>query len=167
MFLRYGAGMRPARTPLGPHLVRAARTVSRAFDEALAGAGGSLPLWQVLVSLKANPQASQREIAEAMGVTEATLTHHLNAMDADGLVTRRRDPDNRRVHVVELTDRGEKVFLRLRAVAVSFDKRLRRGVTEAEVAQLRAVLDRLVVNVATVVDDRAPWVDPIRNPLTS
>jgi MarR family transcriptional regulator for hemolysin len=114
------------------------------------------------VSLKANPRASQREIAESMGVTEATLTHHLNAMDADGLVTRRRDPDNRRVHVVELTEGGEKVFLRLRGVAMSFDTRLRRGITEAEVEQLRGLLDRLVINVGTVVDDGAPWVDPIR-----
>jgi len=154
--------MRPARPPLGPNLTRAVRTVSRAFDEALAGAGGSLPLWQVLVSLKANPRASQREIAEAMGVTEATLTHHLNAMDADGLLTRRRDPDNRRVHVVELTDHGEVVFLRLREVAMSFDKRLRRGVTETEVEELRGLLDRLVANVGVVVDNRAPWGDPIR-----
>jgi MarR family transcriptional regulator for hemolysin len=162
MLVRYASDMRPARPPLGPHLARAARTVSRAFDEALAEAGGSLPLWQVLVNLKANPTASQREIADAMGLTEATLTHHLNAMDADGLLTRRRDPDNRRVHVVELTDRGEEVFLRLRGVAMSFDKRLRRGVTEAEVEQLRELLDRLVANVGPVVDDRAPWADPIR-----
>jgi MarR family transcriptional regulator, transcriptional regulator for hemolysin len=162
MLVRYASGMRPARPPLGPHLARAARTVSRAFDEALAGAGGSLPLWQVLVNLKANPTSSQREIADAMGVTEATLTHHLNAMDADGLLTRRRDPDNRRVHVVELTERGEEVFLRLRGVAMAFDKRLRRGTTEAEVEQLRGLLDRLVANVGAVVDDRSPWADPIR-----
>ncbi len=77
-------------------------------------------------------------------------------MDAAGLVTRRRDPDNRRVHVVELTDGGEDVALRLRAVAVSFDKRLRRGITEAEVEELE-LLDRLVTNVRTVLNDRAPW----------
>ena len=154
--------MRPDRPPIGPHLARAARAISRAFDEALTGAGGSLPMWQVLVNLKANPRASQREIAEAMGVTEATLTHHLNAMDADGLLTRRRDPDNRRVHIMELTDRGEEMFLRLRGVAMSFNKRLRRGTTEAEIEQLRTLVDHLVGNVGTVVDDGAPWADPIR-----
>lgn len=120
-------------------------------------------MWQVLVNLKANPQASQREIAEAMGVTEATLTHHLNAMDADGLLTRRRDPDNRRVHIMELTDPGEEMFLRLRGAAMSFNKRLRRGTTEAEVEQLRTLTDRLVANVGTVVDDGAPWADPARS----
>jgi MarR family transcriptional regulator for hemolysin len=153
--------MRPSKPPLGPVLARAARLVSRAFDEALAAAGGSLPLWQVLVNLKANPRSSQREIAEAMGVTEATLSHHLNAMDNDGLITRRRDPENRRVHMVDLTERGDEVFLRLRTVAAAFDKRLRRGVTEAETEQLRGLLDRLAVNVGPGVDARAPWLDPI------
>jgi DNA-binding transcriptional MocR family regulator len=44
---------------------------------------------------------NQRQIAESIGIQGATLTHHLNAMEADGVVTRRRDPTNRRVHVVE------------------------------------------------------------------
>ncbi len=162
MLLRYPAPMPPVRPPVGPHLARAARTVSRAFDDALTAAGGSLPLWLVLVNLKANPRASQREIAEAMGVTEATLTHHLNGMDVDGLITRQRDPRNRRVHVLELTPNGEDVFMRLRAVASSFDKRLRRGVSDDEVEELRGLLDRLAANVGSTLDHGAPWAGLVR-----
>jgi DNA-binding MarR family transcriptional regulator len=93
--------------------------------------------------------ASQRELAEAVGVKEATLTHHLNSMDAEGLITRQRDTTNRRIHVVELTDAGEATFRRLRTTAMSFDRRLRAGITEREVADLEGVLDRLVRNVAS------------------
>jgi MarR family transcriptional regulator for hemolysin len=148
--------MRPARTPVGLHLTQAARRVSRAFDDALAGAGGSLPVWLVLLNLKANPRGSQREIAEAMGVTEATLTHHLNAMDTDGLITRRRDPANRRVHLLELTESGEAAFVRLRAAAVEFDRRLRCGITNEEIEQLQGLLDRLAANVGTDLDHGLP-----------
>src|SRR5258708_31110642 len=102
--------MRPARTPIGLELARAARTVSRAFDDALAGAGGSLPVWLILLNLKTRQVASQRELAEAVGVREATLTHHLNAMDAQGLITRTRDPANPRVHILGLTSAGEEAF---------------------------------------------------------
>src|SRR6185437_12511572 len=105
---------RPERPPVGLHLARVARDASRAFDAALAAAGGSLPAWLVLISLKRSPRASQRELAEAVGIQEATLTHHLNAMEASGLLTRRRDPGNRRVHVVELTVAGDELFGRLR-----------------------------------------------------
>ncbi len=108
----------------------------RAFDEALAEAGGSLPVWLVLLNLKIRRPANQRELAEAVGVREATLTHHLNSMDAEGLITRQRDTTNRRIHVVELTDAGEETFLRLRTAAVAFDQRLRAGITEKEVASL-------------------------------
>ena len=102
--------MRPARTPIGLYLTHASRTIGRAFDDALAVAGGSLPVWLVLVNLKMRTVASQRELAEAMGIKEATLTHHLNAMETSGLITRRRDPANRRIHVVELTEAGECPF---------------------------------------------------------
>ena len=139
---------RPARPPIGLHLARTARSVSRAFDDALAQAGGSVPVWLVLISLKSQQVRNQRELAEAVGIREATLTHHLNSMDEQGLITRRRDPANRRVHLVELTEAGEAAFQRLRGAATAFDQRLRVGLSADEVSQLEALLGRLAANVA-------------------
>jgi MarR family transcriptional regulator for hemolysin len=149
--------MRPARTPIGLELARAARTVSRAFDDALAEAGGSLPVWLVLLNLKTRQLSKQRDLAEAVGVREATLTHHLNAMDSQGLVTRTRDPANRRVHVVELTPAGEAAFLRLAEAATAFDRRLRDGLSDADLDGLVTVLDRLAGNVAGAQTPAGPW----------
>jgi MarR family transcriptional regulator for hemolysin len=147
--------LRPARAPIGLQLSRVARHVSRAFDEALTEAGGSLPIWLVLLTLKTRRVANQRELAEAVGVREATLTNQLNAMDAKGLVTRRRDPENRRVHLVELTDAGEALFVGLRSAAVEFDGRLRAGLGDADLARLASLLDHLAANVSSVhVADR-------------
>ena len=136
----------PVRLPIGLHLAQTARSVSRAFDDALAEAGGSTPAWLVLLSLKSQRPDTQRKLAEAVGIREATLTHHLNAMDAQGLITRRRDPANRRVHLVELTDAGEALFHRLRQAATAFDQRLRDGLSDAEIAVLETLLTRLVGN---------------------
>ena len=94
--------------PIGLRLTHAARVVERAFDEALGEAGGTLPVWLILLNLKIRRPANQRELAEAVGVREATLTHHLNAMDASGLVTRTRDAANRRVQVVALTEAAKR-----------------------------------------------------------
>jgi MarR family transcriptional regulator for hemolysin len=146
----------PSRAPLGLHLTRVARVVGRAFDDALAEAGGSLPVWLVLLNLTINPRAKQRDLADAVGVREATLTHHLNAMENDGLLTRRRDPGNRRIHIVELSDAGSALFLRLRDAAVSFDSRLRHGLTEPELEQLGSLLTRLAGNVGGT-GDGPPW----------
>ena len=139
---------RPGREPLGLHLTRVSRTVSRAFDDTLAEAGGSLPVWLVLISLKSRQLASQRELAEAVGIQGATLTHHLDTMESAGLVTRRRDPANRRLHLVELTPAGDALFLRLRDAAMTFDRRLRVGLADGEIDQLEALLTRLRDNVS-------------------
>lgn len=138
----------PPSLPLGLHLARAAKEITRAFDDALAEAGGSQPAWLVLISLKTRRLASQRELAHAVGIREATLTHHLNAMDASGLIIRRRDPGNRRVHLVELTPAGEEAFFRMRKAAFAFDARLRAGFEEEELAEFGRVLDRLHGNVS-------------------
>jgi MarR family transcriptional regulator for hemolysin len=134
--------------PIGLYLTQVSKAVSRAFDEALAVAGGSLPVWLVLISLKSGDPASQRELAGSVGVQGATLTHHLNAMEAAGLVTRRRNPANRRVHIVELTAEGEALFVRLREAAGTFDRRLRSGLTDGDIETVTSLLGRLRDNVA-------------------
>jgi MarR family transcriptional regulator, transcriptional regulator for hemolysin len=149
--------MRAAAPPIGLNLARAARLVSRAFDDALGEAGGSVSVWLVLLSLKIRPTANQRELAEAVGIREATLTHHLNAMEKAGLLNRRRDQTNRRVHVVELTEAGETAFLRLRDAAVAFDRRLRRGITAEQLSSLDGLLNRLAANVDATHDGAPPW----------
>ena len=147
----------PTQPPIGLQLARAARIVRRAFDEELAEAGGSLPVWLVLLNLKIRPPANQRELAEAVGVREATLTHHLNVMETERLITRTRDTSNRRIHVVKLTETGEELFQRLRKAAMAFDRRLRAEITDEEVANLEAALDRLVRNVRTE-EEPGQWV---------
>jgi MarR family transcriptional regulator for hemolysin len=145
---------RPTAPPIGLQLGSTAKAVSRAFDDALAAAGGSLSSWLILISLKSGRMDNQRALAEAVGIQGATLTHHLNAMESDGLITRRRDPANRRVHVVELTEQGEAAFHRMRTAAVGFDQRLRAGISEKEVGVLADLLDRLRENVTEIPDSR-------------
>ena len=107
---------RPVSAPLGLRLAQAAKAVSRAFDDALA---------------------------EAIGIRGPTLTHHLDVLESAGLVTRRRDPENRRVHLVRLTPAGDALFLRLSGAVAAFDQRLRSGLSPHDVAEIERLLDRL------------------------
>ena len=148
----------PFPVPIGLRLTQVTRTVERAFDEVLAREGGTLPIWLVLLNLKIHRPANQKKLAEFVGISEATLTHHLNAMDASGLISRTRDDANRRVHVVAMTKAGEAAFLRLRDAAIAFDARLRAGLADADVAQLGALLGRLAANAGGAeAADAPPW----------
>jgi MarR family transcriptional regulator for hemolysin len=118
---------------------------------AMAEAGGSAATWQVLVLVRSRQWGQQSEMAKAMGITGATLTHHLNALERQGLVRRWREDGNRRVQRTELTDDGAAMFDRLRKVAVKHDARLRSGLSAEETATLSDLLDRL----AAAVEDGA------------
>jgi MarR family transcriptional regulator, transcriptional regulator for hemolysin len=139
----------PQAMPIGRRLASTAKVVGRAFGEALAAAGGSEHVWLILLALKTRENANQRALAAEVGIQGATLTHHLNAMEDGGLVRRRRDPQNRRVHVVELTADGEAAFHRMRSAAVEFDRRLRGDLPDEELGRFATVLDRLRANVTS------------------
>jgi MarR family transcriptional regulator for hemolysin len=139
--------MKPSIDPIGLFVTRSAKAVSRAFDDALADQGGTLPTWLVMAAVAGGLRDSQRTIAADLGIEGATLTHHLRRMEADGLVRRERDPQDKRAQLVELTDEGRHRFGSLLATVQDFDRQLRTGFTDAELATLRELLGRLVENV--------------------
>lgn len=144
---------RPSSEPIGRTLADTAKEVSRAFDEALAQAGGSRPMWLILLALKARQWETQAELARAVGVRGPTLTHHLDSLEDEGLVTRHRDPQNRRVQVVGLTSDGDAAFYRLRRAAANFDEQLRAGLSDPEIDRMRATLERMRSNVSAASGD--------------
>jgi MarR family transcriptional regulator, transcriptional regulator for hemolysin len=133
--------------PIGLRLTRTARVVSQAFERAMADAGGSAATWQVLLLVRTQNWGTQSAMAEAMGITPATLTHHLNGLERQGLIRRWREEDNRRNQRVELTDAGAALFERLRTVALAHDARLRSRLTDADAARLGELLDRLLAGL--------------------
>jgi MarR family transcriptional regulator for hemolysin len=132
--------------PIGLLVARTARALDRAFDDSLAAVGGTGAMWLVLSSLKDGGHRTQGDLAAAVGVRQPTLTHHLDGLERAGLVTRDRDPANRRVQRVALTEAGEALFVRLRRSAAAFEGRLSAGLDAEEVAQLRRLLGQLVEN---------------------
>ena len=139
----------PRQEPIGLTVANTAKKLTRAFDDALAQAGGSRPVWLVLLALEARRPETQRELAAAVGIEGATLTHHLDGMERAGLVTRERLPDNRRVQRVTLTKKGEEAFRRLRDAAVAYDAKLRDGLDDEDLERMRAMLARMAENVAS------------------
>jgi MarR family transcriptional regulator for hemolysin len=141
----------PQTEPIGLDVTRTGRVLSLQFNDALAAVGGSLPQWLILTALKQGDHTMQRDVAAAIGIEGATLTHHLNRMETDGLVRRERVAGNRRNQQVTLTPSGEALFGRLLKTVVAFDRRLQAGLSERELATVRKLLARLRTNATAVV----------------
>ncbi|MFF3364472.1 MarR family winged helix-turn-helix transcriptional regulator [Streptomyces misionensis] len=114
---------------------------------ALAVAGLHPRNAMTLMQLAPGP-TSQRELAVTMGVDPSQLVAFLNELESSGLCERRRDPADRRRHIVEITPAGREALERIDTAVSAAERELFGGLTEAEQAQLRDLLDRVVVDPA-------------------
>ncbi len=139
--------MRPNGPPLGLLLANTSKAVGRAFNTSLAESGGSIPIWLILNALKSELRRTQLDLARAVGIEGPTLTRHLDGMEQAGLVRRQRGTLDRRAVQVELTRAGHALHSRLLKTVISFNQKLRTGLSGDEEETLRSVLARLLENV--------------------
>src|SRR6266702_3815550 len=120
----------PIRT-LGRQLGMTAKATRAELDARLAPLGGSLSMYLVLRHAAEAPagnggiELSQRELAEHMGIEGPTMVRHLDRLEGEGLIERRRDPRDRRVTRITVTPRGGKVLRGLEAVAHAMDAEIK------------------------------------------
>jgi DNA-binding MarR family transcriptional regulator len=102
---------------------------------------------------------TQRELGALMDVDPSILVTQLNPLEADGYLSRERDPTDRRRHVVTLTGAGERQLERAAQAQRDAEDELFAGLTEAQRAQLRRLLlvirDQLKHNSACTSSDPA------------
>jgi MarR family transcriptional regulator for hemolysin len=141
--------------PLGWQLAVTAKALREAFEETLAAAGGSLGTWVVLSALSDVGCVSQAVLANHVHLEGATITHHIDRLEAAGLVRRLLDPGDRRVRLLELTEPGAALYKGLLAAAKEFERKAFAGLGEEEQAALRGVLDRLESNLSGLASGQA------------
>jgi MarR family transcriptional regulator for hemolysin len=126
---------------LGRQIGHTGKVAQKWFDARLAEHGGSLTTWIVLNNIADEP--SQRELAAAMYIEAPTLVAHLDRLERDGVVERRRDPDDRRVVRVVITPAGRALRDRLAIVSVECDAELRGLLSVTDQRVLERSLARL------------------------
>lgn len=139
--------MRQRGTPIGLQLARVSKSVGRAFNDALAEVGGSLPVWLILTTLRSEAHPSQQQLARAVGIEGPTLTRHLDQLEAADLVRRVPQPDDRRAVRVEPTEAGLALHARMLEVVIAFNRRLTTGLAQDDLERLRVLLETLEANV--------------------
>src|SRR3954462_8708531 len=86
----------------GMLLVKLGKAAERRFEKALKPSGLTPRHLGVLFEVDAHP-TSQQALIDSIGVDPSKLVGLLNDLEAEGLIVRRRDPEDRRRHIVELS----------------------------------------------------------------
>ena len=147
----------PGDPDIGRLLLLTAKIGREVVDARLQREGWSHPVWLVLHALvdHGGEGSPQRTLAEHLSIEGPTLTRHLDRLEADGLIERRPDPEDRRVTRVYSTSEGRTVLRRLSRVMVRSEADLVDGLSTREVDALRAALEHLRTNLEKAADEEA------------
>jgi DNA-binding MarR family transcriptional regulator len=126
------------------------------YGRHLSAVGINAAEWEVLKALVVTGRPYRLgpgDLAKRLGLTPAAMTHRIDRMVAEGLVTRERDESNRVRVIVELTDEGREKWLETMRLAAVFEDDLLQDLSPVERSLLGEILIRLLRRVETSQPD--------------
>jgi DNA-binding MarR family transcriptional regulator len=130
-------------------LTRLAKQVYRRSSEELLGM--HLRLLMTLSYLRDHDGAPQQELADALCMDANNVVLLLNELEDLGHVARRRDPGDRRRHLVELTPAGSRALLSAERAQEEIEDDVLQALDSQERATLWQLLTRALYGVEPAV----------------
>jgi DNA-binding MarR family transcriptional regulator len=139
-------------------LARVGRITERRFADELEGSGLKPAQVGILISLRGLGRVGQQARGELLQIDPSNLVTLLNSLEHDGLITRRRDPTDRRRHIVEISEPGLARLAQAERPLARVEDALLARLDHEEREQLRVLLGRILAAASPVVVEEAAVV---------
>lgn len=116
---------------------------ARRFAERVATLDLTPPQSGLLRAVAARPGQSQQELARHLDTPPTRVVALVDALEERGVLERRRNPADRRLHAIHLTEAGRRLMRDIGRVAGEHDDALLTALDADERAQLRGLLARV------------------------
>jgi DNA-binding MarR family transcriptional regulator len=146
----------------GVLFVQLGRTARRWFGAALAPLELKPPQVGALHQLGGGSM-SQQALGDALDLDASNLVAVLNDLEDKGLITRRRDPEDRRRHIVEITETGVERLADVGVLVADVEERLVAALDEEQRAQLQELLTTIVASLCSGATGPCPD-EPLSEP---
>ena len=123
-------------------LQRAARAVQAVADDGLADLDLTSGQAGALFVVPAEGAVGVNAVAEALGLAQSAASVLMQRLEAQGLVARTPDPDDRRAVRLALTAKGRALRARAAERAAEFNTRMARGFSAAELETIARFLEQ-------------------------
>lgn len=110
------------------------------LEDLLKPSGITALQYTALTVLERRADLSAAELARNSFVTTQTMADMVTALESRQLISRRRDPANRRRLMIRLTDEGLRVLDENRGKVADLEARMLAGMTDRQVGDLRRYL---------------------------
>jgi DNA-binding MarR family transcriptional regulator len=92
-------------------------------------------------------EQAQSDLPQALGIDSTGVVALLNGLEDEGLIERRRSPEDRRRHNVLITKAGRRRLAEIEVVAAELEQRML-GLRPGELATLHSLLAKAMANIA-------------------
>lgn len=125
-----------------------ARQMHKRFDQSVADIGVTRSQWTLIAVISRRPGVTQREVAEILEMSEASVGRLIDRLCSDGMLVRQPKEDDRRAYCIHLTDAAGSLLDKISGVAMIHEEAIFAGFDSDDLARLEEYLDRIAANIA-------------------
>lgn len=103
-----------------------------------------------IYNIKFYPSISQRELSETLFVSEANVAKMVKKLVKKGLVEKKKDESNKSRNILNLTEKGEKLFVKINTLTIAWEREITKNLDNDNFFEFKNILFELTKESANL-----------------